>query len=194
MIIIAKIRKHVDKIASEYQRFRRCTHLHGPVYASHRRPVVFLTIRMQIAQNPIVAPSRVHVSAITNRYWGWRFDITANYSTIVCYMVTNLRARPPFCELESLLLTLPPLRETVVPTCNARAISSSDPPSRQRIPSSQRKDDEVYWTRRRWISWVGRGESNGARVIRSSVFACVYEPEKQSLKRKKYFSRETFAV
>ncbi|CAL1685662.1 unnamed protein product [Lasius platythorax] len=42
MTIIAKIRGQADKIASKSQVSRRCTHLHGPVYASHRRPVVFL--------------------------------------------------------------------------------------------------------------------------------------------------------
>lgn len=47
------------------------THLHGSVYASHRRPTSFITDARPAKSclSPIVALSRVHVFAISGRVW-----------------------------------------------------------------------------------------------------------------------------
>lgn len=110
-------------------------------------------------------------------------------------MVTDLRARPPFCETSRFfsLPLLPPLfRGNRRPDMQrARHLRHQILPPLLRIPSSRRRDDKGYWTRRRWN---GRAEKWRMRHTPSAVRACVCArgPERKLLKRKRNLSPRNF--
>lgn len=140
------------------------THLHGPVYASHRRPVVFLAIRMQNcaeSNRRTVTRTRVRdnksLLGLAARHHGKLFDYPCAIWSRTCELDRHFVNSSRFFSLSP-----HPRRGTVVPTCNARAISSSDPPSGQRIPSSRARG------RRSLLDAAGGGSAGWGEVDRTA--------------------------
>lgn len=146
------------------------THLHGPVYASHRRPVVFLAIRMQNcaeSNRRTVTRTRVRdnksLLGLAARHHGKLFDYPCAIWSRTCELDRHFVNSSRFFSLSP-----PPSPRDGRPDMQrARhlVIRSSLGPANSVVASARTTKPIGRGGRR--ISWVGGGGSNGARVART---------------------------